>query len=552
MWHLVFTFILMLVTLCGHDRCIAHGGSDEIRVTKNRRIYDGVEEFPKGSRGIYEDVSNDKFFGRSPYSHRQLAEVLKHSNESVYETHPLQHSPPYEWADSGPEIPAEIEYTPVGFNFCFPHNSKYCPSSSQYYADGRLFTVSNPRGHVSVLEPFGGCGLASPVSTTAQKFGKKHFGGKLPGCRVAVNAGFFRRQWTVVKNFTTNETEKKLCGSQPDLPCSCLGNLVSQGRVVRNTSLQNANFGIRDGSFIIGYLSADEVINGETAFDELVTGVVWLVRNGSSYVDKAAVVENANTQGTSEQLQDPETPYTNTFIDTFAARTAIGHDIEGRLMILQIDGLHGRNWPYRGIDLHNLAKLLIKLGFHNAINLDGGGSSTSVVEDRMTNLPSDLCPTGGKKKNPNGLLHCERPVSSIICIHDSIPAQEPSPSPETNKDTSAPSMSPSPGRTKAKCPPVSTSPSQATRNNDDTPASGYTLIILTLIASISVNCLVVYAVGVKQIDLRRLSGKIGQRFSHFFQRHNSTKYLRVDKSNQQRELEISEYDTEEKNILSSA
>ena len=65
------------------------------------------------------------FAGRSRLTHRQLVEMLKHVNESVYETHRMQHVPPFSWLDSGPEIPAEIDYKPVGFNFCFPHNSKY-------------------------------------------------------------------------------------------------------------------------------------------------------------------------------------------------------------------------------------------------------------------------------------------------------------------------------------------------------------------------------------------------------------------------------------------
>ena len=480
------------------------------------------------------------FAGRSKLTHRQLAAVLKRVNQSTYETHRMQNEAPFVWSDSGPEIPAEIEYTPVGFNFCFPHNSKYCPGSSQYYADGRLFTVRNPRGHVSVLEPLGGCGASSPASATARAFGNRTFGGTLPGCRVAVNAGFFRRQWTVVTNVTTNTTAQRLCGTQPGLPCSCLGNLVSQGRVVRNTTLQNANFGIRSGSFVTGYLSEEDVVSAEAPFQELMTGVLWLVRNGTSYVDTAARVENANTQGTSEELQDPDTPYTNTFIDTFAARTAIGHDAEGRLMILQIDGLHGRNWPYRGIDLHNMAKLLIRLGFQNAINLDGGGSSTAVVEDRMANLPSDVCPADEKNDPPN-LLHCERPVSSIVCVHDAIPPPRKPAAPSPAIHVPVPSVYPSPAG--AGCsPPGSVGPGPAPQGNN---TFGYALVTLLLTVSVCAHLLLAYLVGVKRVDLRYLPDRFLCKLCESFCLRQNSRYSRVHKSGPHRGVEIPNVEDEE-------
>ena len=487
------------------------------------------------------------FAGRSKLTHRQLAAVLRRVNQSVYETHRMQHAAPFAWLDSGPEIPPEIEYTPVGFHFCFPHNSRYCRESNQYYADGRLFTVSNPQGHVSVLEPLGGCGASSPVSVTARAFGNQTFGNTFPGCRVAINAGFFKRHWTVVTNTTTNATAQKLCGSQPNFPCSSLGNLVSQGRVVRNTTLQNANFGIRNGSFVTGYLSEEDVLDAENPFQELVTGVVWLVRNGTSYVDTAARVENANTQGTSEELQDPDTPYTNTFIDTFAARTAIGHDAEGRLMILQIDGLHGRNWPYRGIDLHNMAKLLIKLGFQNAINLDGGGSSTAVVEDRMANLPSDVCPADEKSTQSN-LLHCERPVSSIVCVHDAIPPTRVPDSSSPAPLSPAPVVFPSPAG--AGCPPPESSgPDPAMQGNN---TFGYDLVTVLLVVSACTHILVVYLVIVKRVDLRYVSDHFSCKMCPPFCLQRSARYSRVHKSHRHRRIEIPVMEDEEvKNIIIS-
>jgi exopolysaccharide biosynthesis protein len=55
-----------------------------------------------------------------------------------------------------------------------------------------------------------------------------------------------------------------------------------------------------------------------------------------------------------------------------------------------------------GMSLAELARLLIELGAHDGINLDGGGSTTMVVKGTVVNRPSD--PTG------------ERPVSDAILV----------------------------------------------------------------------------------------------------------------------------------------
>ena len=44
---------------------------------------------------------------------------------------------------------------------------------------------------------------------------------------------------------------------------------------------------------------------------------------------------------------------------------------------------------FERIDLYNFADILLKFGLVNAINLDGGGSSTMVVNGTVVNYPSD-------------------------------------------------------------------------------------------------------------------------------------------------------------------
>jgi len=54
-----------------------------------------------------------------------------------------------------------------------------------------------------------------------------------------------------------------------------------------------------------------------------------------------------------------------------------------KIILKQFDDIFQR------IDLYNFANLLLKLGLVNAINLDGGGSATMVVNNTVINYPSD-------------------------------------------------------------------------------------------------------------------------------------------------------------------
>jgi exopolysaccharide biosynthesis protein len=56
-----------------------------------------------------------------------------------------------------------------------------------------------------------------------------------------------------------------------------------------------------------------------------------------------------------------------------------------------------------GISLPGLAELLLEFGAIEAINLDGGGSTTMVVKSKTVNHPSDQ--TG------------ERPVSDAVLVY---------------------------------------------------------------------------------------------------------------------------------------
>jgi muramoyltetrapeptide carboxypeptidase len=80
-------------------------------------------------------------------------------------------------------------------------------------------------------------------------------------------------------------------------------------------------------------------------------------------------------------------------------RTALGVRADGTLLLLTVDGREAGHSV--GMSLPELSALLRELGAVDAINLDGGGSTTMVVGGRTVNRPSDA---GGERETADALL----------------------------------------------------------------------------------------------------------------------------------------------------
>jgi exopolysaccharide biosynthesis protein len=236
---------------------------------------------------------------------------------------------------------------------------------------GHIATLENPASRVSLALPPGGCGSRELVTVTSQTH--------RPRCKFAVNAGYFN-----VHNG------------------ACIGNVISHGTIIQTVPLSegNVNFGIKNGMFHIGYIAPEEM----PGFDMMVSGVVWLVRNGKNNVERGWGEANTTVQTSGDK-----------YATNLASRTAVGWDKDGRMIVLQIDGSIAVGDNKRGMDMSMLADALIKHGAVEAINLDGGGSSAMAVDGVLVNNPSDMRPPSC---DASGLYQCERAVSTALCIHE--------------------------------------------------------------------------------------------------------------------------------------
>lgn len=73
-------------------------------------------------------------------------------------------------------------------------------------------------------------------------------------------------------------------------------------------------------------------------------------------------------------------------------RTAAGIRDDGTLLLLVVDG---RQPLSRGVDLEQLAAIMVDIGANEALNLDGGGSSALFVNSGLVNRPSGV--TAGRE-----------------------------------------------------------------------------------------------------------------------------------------------------------
>lgn len=173
---------------------------------------------------------------------------------------------------------------------------------------------------------------------------------------------------------------------------------VHHGAIATKSGLEIPN----DGAVLSAYgqgLRADEIramADGDTVkvvlstlprtsnpLRVLVGGWPRLLRDGVNVVAAAPTVEG--TISRNAEMKHP--------------RTAIGFSRDSSMLyVLAIDGRSENNG---GVTLQDLANIMRRLGAWNAMNFDGGGSTTMVIDGALANRPTD---STGEREVGNALL----------------------------------------------------------------------------------------------------------------------------------------------------
>ncbi len=155
-----------------------------------------------------------------------------------------------------------------------------------------------------------------------------------------------------------------------------MGPLVSESTIVQNDDGYTV-FGLNAANeFVLGTLSAAQVARG--GFVSLLSGFYMLVVDGVPQLGSDPLV---------------------------AARTIVGVDERGRLLLLVVDGVEQLRQGWTAAEAAHYAA---SLGMRYAVNLDGGGSTTlALAGGALANRPTCHTPP---------FSVCERPVTTIVCI----------------------------------------------------------------------------------------------------------------------------------------
>src|SRR5438132_786050 len=182
--------------------------------------------------------------------------------------------------------------------------------------------------------------------------------------------------------------------------------IVRRGRVVERRDHEGSSVIPADGFVVSTSGSARQ-----WALDNLPSGARLKVEVTLTPVEseQASLWKQAASiiGGGPQLIKDGHVEITNTaekilpsFVSDGHPRTAIAKLKSGQILLVTVDGR--QPGESIGMSLTMLAGLLLEFGASDAINLDGGGSTTMVIRNKIINKPSDA--TG------------ERPVSEAILV----------------------------------------------------------------------------------------------------------------------------------------
>jgi hypothetical protein len=125
---------------------------------------------------------------------------------------------------------------------------------------------------------------------------------------------------------------------------------------------------MKTGDTVLAYLGIQPAIRN---VNTILGGVGMIVANGKPVSDSVNLGEKTNIA----------------FLTARHPRTFVGFDRDSTKLYLCV--VDGRQQTSIGMNFHEMADFLLSIGVWNAVNFDGGGSTTMVLRGKIVNSPSD-------------------------------------------------------------------------------------------------------------------------------------------------------------------
>ncbi|MCX8127818.1 MAG: phosphodiester glycosidase family protein [Synergistetes bacterium] len=144
----------------------------------------------------------------------------------------------------------------------------------------------------------------------------------------------------------------------------------------------------KDGFIIVGYGERGNILY-QLQIGEKVSVKAYLIPEKKSPIwrEVSFLIQGGPTLIENGEIVNDDEGFNHNLINKKHPRTIIGETRSGHIILMVIDG---RN-PIRseGLTVEELKIMLKNLGLKNALNLDGGGSTTLYLQGKLYNTPSD-------------------------------------------------------------------------------------------------------------------------------------------------------------------
>lgn len=178
--------------------------------------------------------------------------------------------------------------------------------------------------------------------------------------------------------------------------------LIIKGRIVEEIILNKGNASIPPDGFVLSISNSKfQKLSQKRNIVRLVRKLIATETEKQKFFTKAEdivggvpqLVKNGKIEITWEQEKSSKS-----FVETHHPRTAVAKLKDGKFLMVTVDG---RSAESGGISLPDLAAFLLELGATDAMNLDGGGSTTMFLNSKVVNRPSDK---EGERKVSDAIL----------------------------------------------------------------------------------------------------------------------------------------------------